>query len=263
MLIDPFTVVAQIINFLILVALLKRFLYGPITRAMEERKQTILSQLQRAEQREALAQQEAQLLQQMQQDFAAHREQRLSELRSQLEDERLTLLEQAEDEVEMARNRWYRGIAQEKAMVLRSCRQQATYQLTQTLRQVLTELADTSLEQQIANRFLTQLAQLPEVERTRLRRALTDAESVRLESSFPLPIAMQQAITEALQAIGPFSQLEYGLKPSLGCGVELNVPGYCLDWNLTRYIENLEQNLAQVLDQHIDPQVPIEPVATV
>ena len=34
---DWFTVIAQIINFLILVALLKRFLYGPIIRAMERR----------------------------------------------------------------------------------------------------------------------------------------------------------------------------------------------------------------------------------
>ena len=37
MLIHWFTVLAQIINFLILVYLLKRFLYGPIIRAMEEK----------------------------------------------------------------------------------------------------------------------------------------------------------------------------------------------------------------------------------
>ena len=133
MLIDPFTVLAQIVNFLILVVLLQRFLYGPITRAMEKRKQTILQQMAQAEQREAAAQAEVQRLQQMQQDFAAHREQRMSELRSQLEDERLTLLEQTEDEVEAARNRWYRAIAQEKATVLRSCQQQVIYQLTHIL----------------------------------------------------------------------------------------------------------------------------------
>lgn len=255
MLIDPLTVVAQIINFLILVVLLKRFLYGPITRAMEVRKQTIIDQLAQAEQQETRAKEEAQRLQQMQQDFAAHREQRLAELRSQLEDERLTLLERAEDEVESARDRWYRGIAQEKSAVLRACQQQATYQLTQTLRQVLTDLADASLEQQIVNRFLVRLAQLPDTEHTRLCTALTNAESIQIYSSFPLSAETQQAITEELRAIGPFSQIQYEVNSKLGCGLELNVPGYCLDWNLAKYVEILEQNLAQILDQQIDQPI--------
>ncbi len=253
MLIDPFTVLAQIVNFLILVLLLKRFLYGPITRAMAARKQTIIRQLEQAEQREASAQQEAQRLQQMQQDFAAHREQRLAQLRSQLDDERLTLLEQAEDEVEAARDRWYRGIAQEKSMVLHTFQQQATYQLTQTLHQVLRELADVSLEHQIAQQFLSRLTQLPATERTQLGAALTSSEPVQLCSSFPLSAATQQAINETVRAIGPFSALQYELNPALGCGVELTVPGYCLAWNLSTYIDSLEQNLAQVLDQHINP----------
>ncbi len=42
---DWFTVVAQIINFLILVALLKRFLYGPIIRAMDRREAEIASRM--------------------------------------------------------------------------------------------------------------------------------------------------------------------------------------------------------------------------
>ena len=35
MLIDWFTVFAQVVNFLILIAILKRFLYGPIIKAMK------------------------------------------------------------------------------------------------------------------------------------------------------------------------------------------------------------------------------------
>lgn len=45
MLIDPFVVIAQIINFLILVALLERFLYKPITQAMSVRSPRIERQL--------------------------------------------------------------------------------------------------------------------------------------------------------------------------------------------------------------------------
>jgi F-type H+-transporting ATPase subunit b len=49
MLIDWVTVVAQIINFLILVYLLKRFLYGPIVQAMNEREERIREEIEQAD----------------------------------------------------------------------------------------------------------------------------------------------------------------------------------------------------------------------
>ena len=54
--IDWFTVVAQIVNFLILVWLLKKFLYGPIIRAMDDRERRIASRLEEANARERQAQ---------------------------------------------------------------------------------------------------------------------------------------------------------------------------------------------------------------
>lgn len=253
MLIDPFTTLAQIVNFLILVALLKHFLYGPITRAMNQREQTIAERLQWAEQKEATAEQEAARLQQMQRDFATHREQRLAELRSHLEEQRLTLLEQTEDEVEAARDRWYRALAREKNSVLRSLRQQTAYQLLQTLRQVLADLANASLEQQVVEVFLTRLRQLPAAEQQRLRAALARADDapVVVGSSFDLPEVAQQTLTDVLQAIAqrPVPALTFEVDPALNCGLELRAPGYKLAWSLTAYLEALEQRLAAALDE--------------
>jgi len=45
MLIDWFTVVAQVVNFLILVWLLKRFLYRPILNAIDAREKRIATKL--------------------------------------------------------------------------------------------------------------------------------------------------------------------------------------------------------------------------
>ena len=58
MLIDWFTVAAQVINFLILVWLLKRFLYKPILRDIDAREQRIEAQLADADATKAEAQQE-------------------------------------------------------------------------------------------------------------------------------------------------------------------------------------------------------------
>ncbi|MEO0757544.1 MAG: ATP F0F1 synthase subunit B [Cyanobacteria bacterium J06648_16] len=258
MLIDPFTVLAQIVNFLILVALLNRFLYKPITRAMTQREQTIAARLLQGEEQAAAARQEADRLQQMQQDFAAHREQRLAELRSQLEEERLTLLERAEDEVETARSRWYRALEQEKASVLRTFHQQAAYQLAQTVRRVLQDLADTSLEQQIGQVFLARLAELSPSEQALLQAAIGQANGnpVRIRSHFPLDSATQHAISRAVRtAAGDRIHPQFETDPSVGCGIALKAPGYRLDWNLATYLAELEQTLGQILDQQTAAQI--------
>ena len=48
MIIDWYTIMFQIVNFLILVFLLRYFLYGPIIRAMDEREQTIMQREEKA-----------------------------------------------------------------------------------------------------------------------------------------------------------------------------------------------------------------------
>ena len=59
MLINWFTVIAQIVNFLILVFLLKYFLYDRIVKAMDEREQRIQLRLKEAEEKKQEADQEA------------------------------------------------------------------------------------------------------------------------------------------------------------------------------------------------------------
>ena len=49
MLIDWFTVGAQVLNFLILIWLLKRFLYKPILHAIDEREERIATELANAD----------------------------------------------------------------------------------------------------------------------------------------------------------------------------------------------------------------------
>ncbi|MGB3496477.1 MAG: hypothetical protein WBA57_27365 [Elainellaceae cyanobacterium] len=260
MLIDPFTVIAQIVNFLILVALLKHFLYGPITRAMAEREQAIAKQLEQAEQQETTARQETAKIQQMQQDFAAHHDQRQTQMRSQLEDQRLILFAAAKDEVDTARSRWLQALEQEKVTALRAFRQQAAHQLSQTIRQVLHDLADAKLEQQIVNTFLHRLDQLPPSEQQVLQSALrhADGEPLKIRSCFAIAPSSQTDLTAALQTLTPEQTipLEFELDSTLDCGIELVTPGYKLAWNLDTYLNTLEHNLAIALERELP--IPIE-----
>src|SRR3984957_5307485 len=90
MLINWFTVVAQAFNFLILVWLLKRFLYKPILHAIDEREKGIAAQLADAEAKKAEAQKDRDEL---------HRK---SEA---IDEERAVLLKTATDDAQAERQR--------------------------------------------------------------------------------------------------------------------------------------------------------------
>jgi F-type H+-transporting ATPase subunit b len=53
--IDWFTVFAQIVNFIILIFLLKRFLYGPIIAAIDKREENISARITEAEEKHLAA----------------------------------------------------------------------------------------------------------------------------------------------------------------------------------------------------------------
>ena len=73
MLIDWFTVVAQTLNFLILVWLMKRYLHKPILRAIDEREKRIVSELADADAKKSEAQKERDQFQQKNEEFDRQR----------------------------------------------------------------------------------------------------------------------------------------------------------------------------------------------
>ena len=73
MLIDWFTVGAQVLNFLILVWLMKRFLYKPILNAIDEREKRIATELADADAKKAEAQKERDDFQHKNEEFEQQR----------------------------------------------------------------------------------------------------------------------------------------------------------------------------------------------
>jgi F-type H+-transporting ATPase subunit b len=92
MLIDWFTVGAQVINFLILVWLLKRFLYHPILNALDAREERIAKELADADAKKTEAQKERDEFQHKNEEFDQQRADILSKATEEAKVERRRLL---------------------------------------------------------------------------------------------------------------------------------------------------------------------------
>lgn len=200
MLIDWFTVIAQIFNFLLLVYLLWRFLYKPIIKVMDRRQRDMADRWQAAEDEQQKARREAEHYRQQQQDLQLRRSHLMAEAHEQAEARRAELIKQARQDVDETRASWQEALRRDQQAFLNQLRQQVaqhTYTLT---RQILRDVVDVSLEQRAVDLFIQHLSQLEEGDRQTLRQAIqATTEPVLVRSGFEMPPDQRQQILAAVR----------------------------------------------------------------
>ena len=244
--IDWLTVIAQIVNFLILVWLLKRFLYQPVINAMDRREQRIAERLQKAELREQAAVDTTQDYQHKIEALERDRDALMEKTKEAAESARRELLDEARSEVADKRSHWQRQVAEEKQDFLRSLKHQAGESIQTIARRALADLANVELEEQIIQSFIQRLKSLDKESRHALSVA---AEPVRVTTSFELDLSVRGRLTRAVhEHIDEDIEVVYSESPDLLCGIELTVSGRRLSWTLADYLEALEQRMQEQLE---------------
>ena len=245
--IDWFTVAAQIVNFLLLVWLLKRFLYRPVLDAMAARQQKIAAALEEAQAKTQQAEVAAQACRERQAALEAQREAWLAEARQDVAARREEWLSAARREVEVQRADWLAAWRREQAEGQRALQREAVHRLTEALRHALRELADADLERRMLEPLLTRLRALDASERAALAQAALGGCTVT--TAFPLDTALQQYWRTVLHSLlGTETPLGFHHDPNAACGITLEMPGHRLAWTLDGYLDGFGEALAQVLN---------------
>jgi F-type H+-transporting ATPase subunit b len=251
-LIDWFTIIAQIVNFLILVALLKYFLYGRILQAMDQRQEKIAARLAEAEQWRLEAEEERHHYKARLDDLELQQADILAQARKEADSERKKLLNEAREEVEVARSRWYEAIEREKTAFLQDLQQRAGRQVYNITRRALADLATAELEQQIVEVFCRRLQELPLEKRQELVDALKSSTEVTITSAFSLTEEVKQKINSILKVYLPDGlEVHYQTSPDVISGIELKVRGHKIAWSLDQYLEALEAETHKILEEKI------------
>lgn len=251
MLLDWFTVAAQLINFLILLYLLQRFLYGPIVKAMEQREQRIAARMSEANERRAAAERAEQEHSRQRRELEAQREQLLVEARHEAAARRHELIQAAREEVEALKRSWHASLRHGREAFLRELRLRAGEQVADAARRVLHDLADVELEQRIVAVFVKRLRRLAADEREPLRRALAEAQGrPEIASAFELAAAQREQLRAALRPYSDdLTDMRFTQNPALVCGITLTVGGHEITWSIQSYLETLEGAIARMLEE--------------
>jgi F-type H+-transporting ATPase subunit b len=251
MLIDWFTVGAQIVNFLILLTLLKIFLFDRITRAMDEREEKINSRFEDADRKKQEAEQEGQSLKKEKQELDEKREQLIAEAEEDAASKRKEWVAQARQEVEKLRGQWKDALSEQKASFGRDLRRLTAEQVYAVSRRVLKDLADEAVEERIIEAFISRAAQLDRDEKNKLSSLLDEQnDSATIRSAFEISTKMRQKITRALhQDISETLEIDYQTEPDLLAGIELKAAGKKIGWSVDEYLRTLEENVLEAIQE--------------
>ena len=237
--IDWLTFGAQIVNFLILVALLRWVLYDRILGVIDRRTEEVRSRFEEAKEKREQAEGEARSLEEQRQELDDRREGLMREAREEADERRRELMDEARSEVEGQRQRWRRAVERERTEFLDTLRTRAADATCDAVRRALEELADAELQDVVLRRFAARLedAELDELE----------ADEAHVATAFEPTDAQKDRIREAVR--DRWEAIDFETDPELVCGVELRAGGRRIAWSVRDYIEQLEARVDDLLEE--------------
>jgi F-type H+-transporting ATPase subunit b len=250
MLIDWFTVIAQAANFLILVWLMKRYLYQPVLTAIDARETRIAAQLKDAEVKQTAAEQEREAFQQKNAAFEQRRDTLLKTAQNDAAAERKKLLEEAHKESDALRAKLDAAVQSERVALNLEVVKGVRQEVFAIARRALADLAAVDVETQIVKVFTGRLHALDDQEKTKLAAAMkASPEPALVYSAFELPALQREAIQQALRdAFGAEVPVKFATTPRLICGIELNAHGQKLAWSIDDYLSSLDKQMNELLE---------------
>ena len=262
--IEWFTVGAQVLNFLILVWLLKRFLYKPILSAIDAREKRIAAELADAATKQAEAQQERDAFQRRNEEFDRQREDMLRQAQVEVEAERQHLLDDARQAADALRVKRQDAMNREQQSLNDEITRRTREEVFAIAQKTLTDLAGITLEARMSDVFTRRLRELEGEAKESLAKALTTStEPALIRSAFDLPAEQRAAIQQALNETFPAAPstplrasvpLRFETDPDVISGIELIVNGRKVAWSIADHGVSLGKSVRDLLQEQAKPR---------
>jgi F-type H+-transporting ATPase subunit b len=233
------TFILEIINFLVLVWILKRFLYKPILEVIARRKAGIDKQLADAKALHAEAQQLQQQYESRLADWAEERQRASQALAEELETERAKRLEELRGDLDREREKSAVAEERRQADILHNLERTALRQGARFATRLLEQAAGTETHLRLCELLIKELSELPPERIASLRSSTGQVpDSARVVSALALDDAQRERLQQALlPLIPPDTPIHFDQDPGLLAGLRVTIGSWVLAANLRDELE--------------------------
>jgi F-type H+-transporting ATPase subunit b len=253
--IDWFVLLAQIVNFMILVWLLKFFLYGRIVKAIDERQARLAAAKDEADRRKNEAEAASKEYENKNRSLDERMSAMLDDARIKADAERAVLAERARNEVDELKKAWKDTLTSEKTAFLNDLKSRAGSHVQESVKKILHDLADVSLEERIVLAFMDKLKNADAETLEMLKQ--TDLEAgVTVRTSFEVEEELEKTLVRYLKSlVAEGVPLIHEVVPDEIAGIELVSLGKKISWSVGEYLDDLKQRFSEALKEDI-PDAP-------
>jgi F-type H+-transporting ATPase subunit b len=249
MLIDWFTVAAQALNFIVLVWLLKRFLYKPILDAIDAREKRISDELAGADAKTVEAKKESDEFKHKNEVFDQQRAALLSKATDEAKAERQRLIAEARQAADALSAKRQVSLKADVSNLTKSVSTRVQHEVFSIARKALKDLAGTALEECLTTVFVTRLKQMDGKAKADFAATLkAGSEPARVRSAFDLPAEQRLAIEAALKELVTTDvRVRFETAPDVISGIEITISGQKVAWSISNYLTSLETSVSELL----------------
>ena len=246
--IDWFTFAAQLLNFILLLWLLKRFLYKPILDAIAAREKRISAELANAAEVRSEAQQQSERFQHKNEEIERQRTALLEKAQQDAQLEYQRLVEEAREASDAFGRKRIQALQNSVENLNQSIAGRVQREVFAISRKILAELASESLEERMTATFITHLRALEAEQKSSLTAVIGSNGPLLVRSAFELPQPQRDAIQSALEEICAADiDVRFETEPELVSGIELLASGHKLAWSISDYLDDLQKCVTEIM----------------
>ncbi len=244
MLIDPFTVFVQILNFVILVFLLKRFLFKPITRAIAAREEKIATALQEAKTTNEHARQKLQEMEARAAEVAAGEAELLRQARSRAATLEEKLMHEAKTAARAKQEHLREALDREKIQRLDDLHRELADHVYKATDQALRDLSGRSLQSLMVACFFDRLEHETDGEQKEFTATFRSGSSLTVATPEPLDTSSREHLQTLLaEKFGFKGSLHFEVEEDVLAGMVISGNGRKIAWTIEKYLKDFKNGL--------------------
>ena len=244
---ELYTIIAQLINFSVLLFILNKFLYKPILKTMDKRREDIKNKIEKTqnklEESDKLKEEYFNKLQEVEKENITLRKQALEDIKKFKDSE----LQKVKEDISLKKDKFNDYLNLEQKSLIENFNENLSDLFVEYSNNILQVLANSTLQGEIVNNFMQKINDLTDEKVESVNKL--NVEDMYISSNDELTDKQKDFIKDSLVKKGfKFKDIQYTVDKKLILGIELKAKSYVLSWN----VRELTNNFISTIDNKIN-----------
>lgn len=234
---ELYTIIAQLINFSVLLFILNKFLYKPVLKTMDKRREDIKNKIEetqnKLEESDKLKEEYFNKLQEVEKENITLRKQALEDIKKFKDSE----LQKVKEDISLKKDKFNDYLDLEQKSLIENFNENLSDLFVEYSNNILRVLANSTLQGEIVNNFMQKINDLTDEKVESVNKL--NVEDIYISSNDELTDKQKDFIKDSLVKKGfKFKDIQYTVDKKLILGIELKAKSYVLSWDVRELTNN-------------------------